>query len=256
MNDFDNAFATAPIPTGDDLTDYSRHFYQAALDSARKKLEGVPVGYLGDLVWVKMKCSSKAAGAADAAAEAVRARLLRELDGSPPSHPAVHFKDGKLMPPPVGEWHRQDFTPEMLEGELVRECWEIYQQYLPGLETAWDCDRKLCKTFRAAISHALMHRKPKPAPVAEVAVEEWVQLGPQDTPPGSVIRGAGEIGYKGWCLITSCSETGIRIWRHSDSGSGSHHEITWRSLMEGGTEISRDNGQTWQSCKKRKEAAQ
>lgn len=81
-----------------------------------------------------------------------------------------------------------------------------------------------------------------------------VELGPKDVLPGSVLRGAGEVESQGWCVITSCSETGIRIWRHSES---SGHEITWQRLRESDSQINRSipltgkwDANAWEPCHK------
>lgn len=84
-----------------------------------------------------------------------------------------------------------------------------------------------------------------------LAEKRKVSLGPEDVPPGSVIRGAGEIDTAGWCLITSCSEAGIRIWRHCGEQHG--REITWQELQESGSQILRP-GSTWQPCEKEVES--
>lgn len=83
-----------------------------------------------------------------------------------------------------------------------------------------------------------------------------VELGPEDVPPGSVFRGAGEIGSKGWCLITSCSDAGIRYWRHSDS-PGCGKEYPWSELRSNGSQINRSiprtgkwNPNSWEPCHK------
>lgn len=73
-----------------------------------------------------------------------------------------------------------------------------------------------------------------------------VPLGPKDVPPGSVICGSGEIGYEGWCLITSCSLTGIRIWRH---GASQQEEYTWKELQGSGSQLLRPGGQ-WEPFEK------
>jgi len=79
-------------------------------------------------------------------------------------------------------------------------------------------------------------------------------LGPEDVPPGTVLRGAGEIGSEGWCLITSCSKAGVRIWRHSEE---SGQEITWERLRAFGSQINRSipltgkwNPEAWEACEK------
>jgi len=81
-----------------------------------------------------------------------------------------------------------------------------------------------------------------------------VELGPEDVPPTTVLRGAGEVGSKGWCLITSCSEVGIRIWRQSEA---SGREITWQRLRESESQINRPrhrdadgNPTLWEKCSK------
>jgi len=76
-----------------------------------------------------------------------------------------------------------------------------------------------------------------------------VPLGPEDVPPGSVIRGSGEIGYEGWCLITSCSLTGIRIWR--ECYPDNQKETTWEQLKLSGSQI-KIPGEDWKPCMKQK----
>lgn len=78
----------------------------------------------------------------------------------------------------------------------------------------------------------------KPEPV-------MVPLEASDLPPGTVLRGSGEIGSEGWCLITSCSCTGIRTWRHCDPGNQT--ETTWMKLRDNGTQIKRP-GEEWMPC--------
>ncbi len=80
----------------------------------------------------------------------------------------------------------------------------------------------------------------------------------EDVPPGSVLRGAGEVESQGWCVITSCSETGIRIWRQSESNG---LEITWQRLCESASEINRSipltgkwNANAWEPCSKEVQA--
>lgn len=92
--------------------------------------------------------------------------------------------------------------------------------------------------------------KPEPLPPPPVP------LGPEDVPPGTVLRGAGEAkNYDGgWCIITSCSRTGIRIWRECDSNPT---EITWRTIKDAKSEINRSIPLTgkwdptaWEPCSK------
>jgi hypothetical protein len=82
--------------------------------------------------------------------------------------------------------------------------------------------------------------EPKPDPV-------MVPLGPEDVPPGTVLRGAGETGDAGWCMIVSCSLTGIRLWHANDA---SPHEIKWQHIFESNSEINRNDGKGWCLCSK------
>ena len=87
-----------------------------------------------------------------------------------------------------------------------------------------------------------------------------VDLGPEDVPPGSVFRGAGEAkdpNDKGWCLITSSTHTGIRYWNNSDTNP---KEIKWSALRESGAQINRPrhrdadgNPTLWEPCSKKVE---
>ncbi len=81
-----------------------------------------------------------------------------------------------------------------------------------------------------------------------------VELGPEDVPPGTVLRGAGEAqNYDGgWCIITSCSRTGIRIWGQCDSNQT---EITWQTIKDAKSEINRSmpltgkwDAAAWEPC--------
>ena len=84
-----------------------------------------------------------------------------------------------------------------------------------------------------------------------------VPLGPEDVPPGSVFRGAGEAkdpDDRGWCLITSCSRTGIRYWRQADCDP---EPIRWLTLKTTGAQINRSlskgqwNPDAWEPCHKK-----
>ncbi len=86
---------------------------------------------------------------------------------------------------------------------------------------------------------------------------EYVPLGPEDVPPSTVLRGAGEVDFKGWCMITSCSETGIRLWSHCDSDG---REITWKSVKDDDCQINRSlpltgkwDANAWEPCSKLKQ---
>jgi len=75
-----------------------------------------------------------------------------------------------------------------------------------------------------------------------------VPLGPEDVPPGSVIRGL-LWGNHSWSSI-NVSDLGV-IWIGIDRfpGGVGNHEMSWGRLMESGFEIKRP-GEDWKPCKK------
>lgn len=157
----------------------------------------------------------------------------------------IRIKPWTLPPPPEGrEWHYGErFTasdlPEgyrpLLAGEIVVEGDEFDES------TGW---RQCAQTgFPLTAQHGAKRRTKRPLPEPK---PDPLPLGPEDVPPGSLIRGAAETEGACWCLITSCSRTGVRIWRHSEE---SPHEITWETLKECGSQILRP-GQDWQPCSK------
>jgi hypothetical protein len=71
---------------------------------------------------------------------------------------------------------------------------------------------------------------------------QWIPIGPDDAPPGSVIRGRSEEKTKAWCMILTCSDFGIRI-------QGRDEVTKWSEAMEWGWQIKRP-GEDWKPCKK------
>ena len=149
--------------------------------------------------------------------------------------------------PPGRQWHRDDWTQDMLpEGYrplLLGEVEQPDDEYFGLFTKTWYLSP--CSDREGARPHNNHRRtrRPLPAPV------EYVPLGPEDVPPGTVLRGAGEKQYAGWCMITSAKLTGIRIWRHSEANG---YEMRWRDLMDSGAEILRPGNTTWEPCKKPK----
>jgi hypothetical protein len=99
-----------------------------------------------------------------------------------------------------------------------------------------------------------------PWPEAKPQTTKQAPLGPEDVPPGTVLRGAGSAqNYDGgWCIITSCSRTGIRIWRECDSNQA---EITWQIIKDINSEINRSipltgkwDAHAWEPCSKEVQA--
>ena len=146
-----------------------------------------------------------------------RLLLASEMQGGlPPSHPGHHKCEGWK----AGKWY-----DEHSNGSVISTTYRL------PLSVPWP-------------------EAPKP----ELAFQ--LPLGPEDVPPGTVLRGAGEAkNYDGgWCIITSCSRTGIRIWRECDSNPT---EITWRTIKDAKSEINRSipltgkwDANAWEPCHK------
>ncbi len=148
-------------------------------------------------------------------------------------------------PPEGREWQNPDnLTPEqvgvpewrlLLRGESRDPTnQEYFSDEWEPLSSGESKDQLAGLTYRT--------RAPLPAPAPA-----RVPLTAADVPVGSAIRGAGEIDGRGWCIITSASETGIRIWRNWDPGG--QDEWRWADLMKDDVQILRP-GQDWQPCSK------
>ena len=204
----------------------------------------------------------------------------------------IRLKPWSLPPPPDGmQWHRDDWTEEMLEGgwrpHLLGEVDNGDEEYL-----SYGTWRNGYYGSSEPTEASDPHRRtkaplPQPDPYAELKAahaagkviqyscdgknywddilpawcdgpdryrikpeQQKVPLQPSDVPPGTVLRGAGEAAtpeHQGWCMITSSSLTGIRIWRHSDYNQT---EIKWETLMDASSEIWRPTDTSWQPCYK------
>lgn len=176
------------------------------------------------------------------------------VDAVPSSNPlaciafryGIRLKPWTLPDPPAGKsWHRTDrwCEEDLPPGwrPLLRD--ETHQE---GDFVRKDCSWEPVNMLLGQGPHDLyLSRTCRPLP----AEPEWIPLEPCDVPPGTVLRGAGELTSPGWCLITSCSQAGIRLWRHSNCNQT---EITWRTLMEAESEIRRPGISKWLPCRKRK----
>lgn len=156
--------------------------------------------------------------------------------------------------PPGAEWHRQDFPESILPPPyrplMKGEVPIVGDQYCSSL-SSWLPIGDGMRKQPAEFWPELWHRTTRPIPAPE---PQWVPLGPEDVPPGTVLRGAGEVDSKGWCMITSCSETGIRIWRDCECYQD---ERTWGELKDRGSQINRPrhrdadgNPTKWEPCRK------
>jgi hypothetical protein len=160
-----------------------------------------------------------------------------------PDAPAlVTFTDGKIDPPPFGQWHREDWTPEMLAGGwrplLLGEAWIAGDWIKRTYKKEWEEGRQntgdiLDKPTSKDTDHCRT-RRPLPAPPAE----EWVPLTAEDVPPGSALSyNKGQT----WEIITKVEFTGVE----TDSRG-----FTWEALAAD-RDILRP-GQDWQPAKKLK----
>lgn len=115
------------------------------------------------------------------------------------------------------------------------------RQYIPLLEALADGELEisrdgiweecLCPAFSADPDQ--YRRRPKPV---------MVPLGPEDVPPGSVVR-QGHFERTHWILIVSAGSSSIRIGSEGQ-------KISYEDLQHSLWEISRDGGKTWKRCEK------
>ena len=140
-------------------------------------------------------------------------------------------------PPPGKEWHRTDWTEDMLpEGYrplLLGEEVKIGDEWTPSHIWTEQIYDGVCPPERY---EKLWHRtrRPLPAPV------EYVPLGPEDVPPGSVVR---TIGAEWWKQVAGVRKENIII-----AGAGN---LSWQVLAKDWV-ILRPGIQTWEPCKKLK----
>jgi hypothetical protein len=166
--------------------------------------------------------------------------LIRPVLATPPDNRPLHNPDN-LTAEQVGLGYRLAMQDE--SALQPHEVWSgsSWFKALPGPDSLG--------------SYNSTYRLPLPWPEApKPETTKQVELGPEDVPPGTVLRGAGEAqNYDGgWCMITSCSRTGIRIWRECDSNPT---EITWQTIKDAKSEINRSiplagkwDATAWEPC--------
>ena len=176
---------------------------------------------------------------------------LSPLLATPPDGRPLHNPDN-LTAEQVGVGYRLFLTSEKPNTHVkLQEKWKV-DEWVPSGVIYADPLTPESNTYRLPLSVPW----PEPAdPYAEPQTKT-VPLGPEDVPPGSVFRGAGEAkdpDDKGWCLITSCSRTGIRYWRQADCDP---EPIRWLTLKTNGAQINRSlskgqwNPDAWEPCSK------
>ena len=101
------------------------------------------------------------------------------------------------------------------------------------------------------------HLPKEPAQVAAQTAEvkppapvEFIPLGPEDCPPGSVFKTADAPGYS-WAAPSQVEERGLCFWSYTDFGSsGEHWHVSWEKLMK--DYLILRPGSTWQPARKAK----
>jgi hypothetical protein len=141
-------------------------------------------------------------------------------------------------PPPGQQWHRTDWTQEMLpEGYrplLLGEPQQDGDEFLRSSNQAWTPVAFGSNQQSRPVHH---HRRPLPTTSAQLAPVEYVQLGPQDVPPGSAVR---RVGATSWRLALSADEH--TLWVANEG-------FPWAYLAKH-CEILRPGSKTWEPCKK------
>ncbi len=141
-------------------------------------------------------------------------------------------------PPPGQQWHRDDWTQDMLpEGYRPLLASEIDDKKHPDIawlpESGWRWRLENANDgWYAEDGGWLRTRRPLPAPV------EYIPIGPEDVPPGSVVR---VIGASWWKQVVGVRSENINV-----GGAGN---LNWLELANN-WEILRPGSSTWEPCKK------
>ncbi len=146
-------------------------------------------------------------------------------------------KEWRLPAPPPGrQWHRTDWTQDMLpEGYRPLLLGEVEQRQDEVLiDGEWSTGPLSTKNGAQRIDFLRRTRRPLPAPV------EYIPLGPEDVQPGSVVR---TIGASWWKQVT-----GVRAENATVCAAGN---LSWPELANK-WEILRPGSSTWEPCKKPK----
>ena len=141
------------------------------------------------------------------------------------------------------EWHRNDWTEDMLpegwrpmtKGELMLKFQHEYSSN--GKNWVVQASDVVCQPCHD--SDFIRTRRPLPT------VAKLVPLGPEDVPPGSVIRSTKSVVPKSWISVLNVISIGVEI-----AGNDGITTLNFLRLKEECWEISRDGGKTWQKCHK------
>ncbi len=159
-------------------------------------------------------------------------RFFKE-DGLRSEFNLVNYEWRLPDPPPGREWHRTDFNEEdlpegwrpLLAGEIVPAKSEVKSPSGEWVVT-------LAEEPRKRDHWKTRTKRPLPTP-------QEVDLGPEDVPPGSAIRTAGN---PTWRLITATGDDFVFFEGESP--------MTYRELREYKLEILRPGQSDWKPCSK------
>lgn len=168
------------------------------------------------------------------------------------SNPLLHVMQGRKIrlkpwklpdPPPGQQWHREDgWTEEMLPDGyrplLMGEFGQTGDEYLGKVATSWQKQSYADETESAEKFTTLLQRTTRPLPEPPKQ-KKRVPLGPEDVPPGSVIRMDG-VDY--WVMVTHCGPSTVSYY---DGAAGD--AIFYRDLSTG-WQIKRPTDTEWQPC--------
>ncbi len=163
-----------------------------------------------------------------------------------------------LPPPPAGkQWHREDWTEEMLpEGWrplLLGEKFEVGDQFFNhNIKRDWvNAERSFVSDVRDypnAHPKTLQARTRRPLPTEL----KLIPLGPEDAPPGSAIQFVEMENYSAsanncWASVIGIQPDGVCVAFRRKTGEPDLQMITFEDLMP--HKIKRP-GSDWQPCSK------
>ena len=142
------------------------------------------------------------------------------------------------------EWHRQDFTRDMLPapyrplmlGETYHECDQF------DVPPEWQNAGKL--SIGNLPSGLFFARTTRPIPVKPV----FVPLGPEDVPPGSVVRWSH--GQPGWTNIDYVTQSGLWLPVARDPQFYSYDHLKEKAEINRSLASGKWDANAWEPCRK------
>jgi hypothetical protein len=206
-----------------DLVNYEPQPKQPDADSWIPHIPGDPMPCDGDLV-VSVKLRNGEIRPKPLKAKEWVWEAWGELARSPAEIIAWRPHKRPLPQPQPEEWAEEKAA--FAAGKVIQHRFTdslIFDNWLDCDIPSW-YSRSECSEYRI---------KPEP---------QWVPLGPEDVPPGSVIR---RLGDSGWCVVIAVGQSGISV-TFGDA-------VSFEVAMKLGWQIKRPS-EDWKPCKK--EAAQ